>query len=88
MRRCSGGTGRTRRCAGAIGRLCVRPPAEEFQLFDLAKDIGETRNVAADRPEVLRELTAAWNQMNSQMVPPLWGPNEQGRRSNSAGWIQ
>ena len=36
--------------------------------------------LAADRPEVLRELTAAWNQLNSQMVPPLWGPQRAGKK--------
>ena len=44
----------------------------EFQLYDLSNDVGETLDLAAKRPEVLRELTAAWNEMNAQMVPPLW----------------
>jgi arylsulfatase B len=72
---------------GLIGALrrgslkIVRQGSEsEFQLFDLAKDIGETRNLAAERPEILHELTAAWNQMNSQMVAPLWGPQRAGKK--------
>jgi arylsulfatase A len=31
---------------------------EAPELYDLATDIGETRNVAADNPEVLRRLMA------------------------------
>jgi hypothetical protein len=49
-------------------------------LFDLSKDIGEARNLAAEHSETLRELTAAWNQMNGQMVPPLWGQQRGGNK--------
>lgn len=47
-------------------------PAAGFQLYDLSNDIGETVNLAAGRPEALRDLTAAWEEINGQMVPPLW----------------
>lgn len=32
----------------------------EWELYDLATDPTETRNLAADRPELLRELAAGW----------------------------
>ncbi len=55
-------------------------PAAGFQLYDLSSDIAESRNLAADRPEVLRELTAAWTGMNAQMMAPLWGGRPAARK--------
>ena len=45
----------------------------KFELYDLSNDIGETVDLSAKRPEIVRELTAAWNEKNSQMKAPLWG---------------
>jgi arylsulfatase A-like enzyme len=42
------------------------------ELFDLSTDIGETRNLAATRPERVRELAEAWQRWNRQLAPPLW----------------
>jgi arylsulfatase A-like enzyme len=42
------------------------------ELFDLSTDIGETRNLAATRPEKVRELAEAWQRWNRQLAPPLW----------------
>lgn len=38
------------------------------QLYDLAKDIGETKNVAAAHPEVVRELTAVYLRMTEDLT--------------------
>ncbi len=43
------------------------------KLYNLKDDIGEAKDLAAQRPEVVRELRAAWDRWNSGMVPPLWG---------------
>jgi len=45
---------------------------ENWQLFNLAEDIGEQRDLAAERPEVLRGLTALWDQyarVNNVVIP-------------------
>ena len=42
------------------------------QLYDLDADIGETRDLAALQPEVLKKLDAAREQWNKQLVPPLF----------------
>ena len=42
------------------------------QLFDIDKDIGETKDLSKTEPERLRELTAAWEQWNAGNVAPLW----------------
>jgi len=48
------------------------------ELYNLKEDIGEKDNLAEKNPEKLKELAAAWDQLNSQMVDPSWGPNEGG----------
>ena len=47
-------------------------PAEP-QLFNLAKDLGETTDQAKQQPQVLAELQGDWQKLNAQMVEPLWG---------------
>ncbi len=39
------------------------------QLYNLATDLGESRNVAADQPEKLKELRAKYDQMMSTAAP-------------------
>ncbi len=49
-----------------------------WQLFDLDSDIGETKNLAAEKPELLTELSKAWDDWNAKNIAPLWPgtPNE------------
>jgi arylsulfatase A-like enzyme len=51
----------------------VRQGAPEFQLFDLGADIAETRDLAAEKPALARELEGELNRYNAQMVDALWG---------------
>ncbi len=44
------------------------------RLYDLSKDLGERDDVAARRPEVVRELRAAWQKWSSEMKPAAWPP--------------
>jgi len=48
-------------------------PQPAFQLFDLSRDIAETADLAAKRPDLARELRAELDRLNGQMVEPLWG---------------
>jgi arylsulfatase A-like enzyme len=43
-------------------------------LYNLAEDIGETRNRAAERPDKVQELSATWHRWNRQLATPLWAP--------------
>lgn len=45
-----------------------------WQLFDLEADLSETNNLAMSQPAKLKELRAAWDKMNQQMIDPLWTP--------------
>lgn len=42
------------------------------QLYDLEADIGETKDLAAARPDLLRKLTQASENWNRELIPPLF----------------
>ena len=42
------------------------------ELFNLADDISESRNLAAAQPQKVRELADAWQRWNRQLARPLW----------------
>lgn len=44
-----------------------------MQLFNLADDVGEKRDLAAERPELVTSLHAAWLKW-SQPLPPRANP--------------
>lgn len=43
-----------------------------WELYNLAEDIGETNNLAAEHPEKVRELETKWNEWNKDNKPPLF----------------
>jgi arylsulfatase A-like enzyme len=61
-------------------KLVIPRSGADPQLFNLGADVGETKNLAATQPKILRELEqlrAAWN---SKLIPPAFeglmvGPN-------------
>jgi arylsulfatase A-like enzyme len=42
------------------------------KLFDLASDVGEQRDLAADKPDLVKELQANWRSWDSQLEAPKW----------------
>ena len=44
------------------------------RLFDLSEDIGETRDVAEQHPNVVSELRSAWQSWSAKMAKPAWPP--------------
>ena len=58
------------------------PPrlGKRVQLFDLENDIAEENDLSEKHPEVVAELTAAFEELNSQMVAPLWGGRKPKRK--------
>lgn len=44
----------------------------EWQLFDLSHDIGETTNLANSEPARVQQLSALWEQWNTEQIAPLW----------------
>ena len=57
-----------------------------IQLYNLRQDSGEKESLAEKNPEKLRELTAAWEKLNRDMIAPLWldGPAPR----NKAGHVK
>ncbi|MFM8617788.1 MAG: sulfatase [Opitutaceae bacterium] len=49
-----------------------------WQLFDLAKDVGETTDLATKHPEIVAAMSAEWVRWNAGNREPLWSgtPNE------------
>lgn len=45
-----------------------------FRLYNLARDPGEARDLSAEDPEKVKELLAAFESWDAQLVAPLWGP--------------
>jgi arylsulfatase B len=45
---------------------------KEWQLYDLTHDIGETRNLAAQEPARVQQMSALWDTWNAEQIEPLW----------------
>jgi arylsulfatase A-like enzyme len=52
--------------------------ATPAKLYNLARDIGEANDLAAKEPERLKDLEAAWQKWNAELVRPLWGAGAKG----------
>jgi len=58
-----------------MGSIPTTPAsADGAELYNLAADPGETRNLATENPAKLRELTELWTRWNSELPPPAWKP--------------
>ncbi len=44
----------------------------ETGLFDLSSDVGETKDLKAEQPDVLKEMEKTYERWNSQMIDPAW----------------
>lgn len=49
------------------------PGVSAAKLYDLAKDPGETHDLAAEMPAKAKELQAKWDAWNARNSNPLWG---------------
>jgi arylsulfatase len=63
--------------------VCVaRAGQKDWQLFDLKTDSGQKNNVAAQHPEVVKELDAAYDQWWESIQPQLVNENAVGPEVN------
>lgn len=53
--------------------------ATEARLYNLARDIGEQHDLAADEPERAAALQEAWDNWNESNAAPLWGAPEKAK---------
>jgi arylsulfatase A-like enzyme len=45
---------------------------ENWELYNLSEDIGETKNLAEKMPEKVKEMEKLWEEWNTQLQPPKW----------------
>jgi len=66
-------SGKNHKYAARMGNWkLVKEKDGNVQLFNLKQDIGETRNLAHNRPEILKTLQAAYAEWDSQMIDAKW----------------
>ena len=66
----------------------VRSRSGAAELYDLAADLGESRDLAAEKPEVLKDLSDAWAKWDAELKDPLWSARprqRQGPRQKAKG---
>jgi len=72
-----GSVAATRRGTWKLVRVADRPA----ELYDLGRDLGETRDLARVQPDAAAELARAWTRWDSELSPPRWPPTKAERRS-------
>ena len=50
-----------------------KAPVSAAKLYDLANNLHEDKDLAAERPDKVKELQARWDEWNQANVKPLWG---------------
>lgn len=45
----------------------------KYKLYNLAEDIGESHDLAADKPDKVQELETLWKKWDAELAKPLWG---------------
>jgi arylsulfatase A-like enzyme len=61
----------------------MKGTATEPRLYNLANDMGESKDLIKSEPQKAKELQAAWDEWNELNVPPLWGNG--GKKLKAAG---
>jgi len=74
---------------GSAGPGALRGSAstEGAELYNLSEDIGEKNNRADQQPGKFKELAAAWNAWNAELVEPTWRPAPRQQRNGGANLI-
>ena len=60
----------------------------DAELYNLAQDTGEKNNLAGKEPARLKELAAAWEKWNSELVDPKWIPNRPAAKKAKPGVVK
>ena len=48
---------------------------QQTVLYDLSEDIGESRNLAGEHPEIVERLEAELEAWNAELAEPMWLSN-------------
>ncbi len=63
----------------------LQPLQGPTQLVNLAADVSEQHDLSAEKPEVKKELEAAYQKWNAQLEPPRWKPPTRRRQRQGKG---
>ncbi len=55
-------------------KLVKHNQGKDLELYNLAADIGESKDLAKAEPAKFAELKADWDKWNAELVPARWGP--------------
>ena len=59
--------------------LLVRDEDNKPALYEVGMDISETKDLSAEKPELVTSLTAEWKRWDADHKEPLWdGPPKRG----------
>jgi arylsulfatase A-like enzyme len=61
----------------------MKGTATDAKLYNLASDIGESKDLMKSEPQKAKELQATWDEWNQSNVAPLWGNG--GKKMKAAG---
>jgi arylsulfatase A-like enzyme len=59
-------------------------PVTAAKLYNLANDIGETKDLSAAQPDKVKELQSKWDEWNKSNIAPLWGGGKAGGANQPA----
>ncbi len=65
-------------------KLLVSAPGGKAELYNLAGDIRESKNLAGQEPGKLASLQKTYDEWNAQLVPPRWKANRADRGAKRA----
>lgn len=51
-----------------------RRRTDRWELYNLAEDLGEKRDLSKQAPDQLRTMISRWDRLNSEMMEPIWRP--------------
>ena len=57
----------------------VQLPGGKPELYDLATDMGESKDLAAEKPEIVAQLTSAITEWEKGTIPPVFDGPKQGK---------
>lgn len=55
----------------AVTPILQRPTRDDWRLYDLSSDVGETSDIARQHPDVVDELSTQWMRWRAEMLDPV-----------------